>query len=227
MRGFFFVKNSSKMILSQTNCKQIFKDAYENRYTWPKSFNGYQGKCIYISENEKIEGNFKVEKTFKPQITNISDDHIVKMIGSQLFEIVIHRVKKSFDEIHSKNDFHLESNTENGIQMIVTGKNEGDKYRVKDRSINMVYRRIHGIIIEIFVERFFDTNKGLLSQKYSSIQLDQKTLKPISQRLYYDDHFLNIGSDFWALSSRTINYLEHSNEEKQSRFVFEEMSLLD
>ena len=226
MRGFFFVKNSSKMILSQTNCKQIFKDAYENRYTWPKSFNGYQGKCIYISENEKIEGNFKVEKTFKPQITNISDDHIVKMIGSQLFEIVIHRVKKSFDEIHSKNDFHLESNTENGIQMIVTGKNEGDKYRVKDKAINMVKRRMHGLIIEIFVEKFIDTKNGLLSQKYSSIQIDQQTLKPKSPKMYYEDEFFNIEGNYWLLGKRTIKYLNQLNEQVVDKFIFEELSLL-
>ena len=215
------------MTFSQTNCKQIFKNAYENRYTWPKSFNGYEGKCKYISKNQKEKGNFKVGKNFKPEITNIPNDDIVKIIESQLFEVVIHRVRKSFDEIHSKNDFHLETDTENGIQMIVSGKNEGDKYRVKDRSINMVYRRMHGMIIEIFVEKFLDTKKGLLSQKYSSIRLDQKTLKPISHRLYYEDKFLNIGSDFWALSSRTINFLDKSNEENQSRFLFEEMSLLD
>ena len=215
------------MILSQTNCKQIFKNAYENRYTWPKSFKGYKGKCIYLSKNEKIEGNFIVGKNFKPEIKNISNDQIVKIIASQLFEVVIHRVRKSFDDIHSKNDFRLETNTENGIQMIVTGKNEGDKYRVKDGSINMVYRRMHGVVFEIYVEKFIDTKKGLLSKKYSSTQLDEKTLKPISERLYYDDEFLNIGNDFWVLSSRTINYLDQSKEEKQSRFLFEEISLLD
>ena len=214
------------MILSQTNCKQIFRNAYENRYTWPKDFKGYEGKCIYKCENETTIGNFKVGKNLKPEIKNISNENIEKIIGSQLFEVVIHRVRRSFEEIHSKNDFHQETNTDKGIQMVVSGKNEGDKYRVKDKSINMVYRRMHGIIIEIFVEKFIDTKKGLLSQKYSSIQLDQKTLKPISQKLHYEDEFLNLGSNFWVLSSRRINYLNQSNEDTQKIFLFEEMSLL-
>ena len=51
--------------------------------------------------------------------------------------------------------------------MIVSGKSEGDKYRVKNNCINMVYRKIHGIIIEIFVQEFFDTGNGLLSKKYT------------------------------------------------------------
>ena len=51
--------------------------------------------------------------------------------------------------------------------MSVSGKNQGDKYRVKNDCINMVYRKIHGTIIEIFVEEFFDTGLGSLSKKYT------------------------------------------------------------
>ena len=46
--------------------------------------------------------------------------------------------------------------------MSVSGKNQGDKYRVKNNCINMVYRKIHGTIIEIFVEEFLDTGIGSL-----------------------------------------------------------------
>ena len=214
------------MILSQINCKQIFREAYENRYTWPTSFSGYKGNCIFIDQDQTIKGNFIVGRDFKPKVKDISNASVENAIKSQLFEVVIHRVKRSFDDSHSLNDFQLETNTEDGIEMKVSGKNEGDKYRVKDKSINMVYRRMHGIIIEIFVEKFTDTKKGLLSQKYSSIQLDQKTLKPVSQKLYYEDQFLNLASDFWVLSSRKINYVNQSNEEKMNRFIFDEMFLL-
>ena len=188
------------MILSQINCKQIFREAYENRYTWPTSFSGYKGNCIFIDQDQTIKGNFIVGRDFKPKVKDISNASVENAIKSQLFEVVIHRVKRSFDDSHSLNDFQLETNTEDGIEMKVSGKNEGDKYRVKDKSINMVYRRMHGIIIEIFVEKFTDTKKGLLSQKYSSIQLDQKTLKPVSQKLYYEDQFLNLASDFGSLA---------------------------
>ena len=214
------------MILSQINCKQIFREAYENRYTWPSPFSGYSGNCIFIDQDQTIKGNFIVGRDFKPKVKDISNESVENAIKSQLFEVVIHRVKRSFDDSHSLNDFQLETNTEDGIEMKVSGKNEGDKYRVKDKSINMVYRRMHGIIIEIFVEKFTDTKKGLLSQKYSSIQLDQKTLKPVSQKLYYEDQFLNLASDFWVLSSRKINYVNQSNEEKMNRFIFDEMFLL-
>ena len=111
--------------------------------------------------------------------------------------------------------------------MCVSGKNEGDKYRVKNNCINMVYRKIHGTIIEIFVEEFFDTGIGYLSKKYSSQQINPDTLKSSSQKLEYEDEFINIGKeDLWLLTSRKVKYFNHNTEEETQKFVFEDLSLL-
>ena len=91
----------------------------------------------------------------------------------------------------------------------------------------MVYRKIHGTIIEIFVEEFLDTGIGSLSKKYSSQSINPDTLKPKSQKLEYEDEFLNIGKkDYWILNSRSIKYLNQNQEEEIQKFVFENLSLL-
>ena len=214
--------------LREINCKEIFRKAYENRYTWKNDFNGYQGKCTFIHKNTIHEGKFFLGKDFKPNIQNINDENIVKSIASQLFEVSIHRVRRDFHSIHSENNFNLIKSTENGIEMKVSGKNDGDKYRVKDLGINMVYRKIHGTIIEIFVEEFLDTGPGLLSKKYTSQQVDPNTLKPNSQKLEYIDEFINISTnDDWILNSRTIKYLNDNKQEEMQKFLFEELSLLN
>ena len=213
--------------LKEINCKEIFKNAYENRYTWKNDFYGYRGKCIFFVNNNIHEGNFQLGKDFKPNIQNIEDEKIVKGIASQLFEVCIHRVKREFKSIHSENNFNLIKNSESGIEMIVSGKNQGDKYRVKNDCINMVYRKIHGTIIEIFVEEFLDTGIGTLSKKYSSQQIDPNTLKTNSQKLEYEDEFINIGKeDYWILNSRTIKCLNQNQEEETQKFVFEDLCLL-
>ena len=213
--------------LKQINCKEIFRKAYENRYTWKSYFNGYQGKCIFSTNNSIHEGKFLLGKDFKPHIQKIDDDNIVKSIASQLFEVCIHRVRRQFQSVHSENNFNFVNSSENGIEMKVSGKNNGDKYRVKDESINMVYRKIHGTIIEIFVEEFLDTGDGLLSKKYTSQQIDPDTLKPNSQKLEYKDEFIKIGKeDYWILNSRTIQYLNQNQEEEIQKFIFEELCLL-
>ena len=215
-------------IIREINCKEIFKKAYENRYTWKNEFNGYKGKCIFFINNNSIhEGEFILGKDFKPNIQKIENEKIVKSISSQLFEVCIHRVKREFKSIHSENSFNLLKNSQSGIEMSVSGKNQGDKYRVKNNCINMVYRKIHGTIIEIFVEEFLDTGIGSLSKKYSSQTIDPETLKPKSQKLEYVDEFTNIGEeDYWILNSRTIKYLNQNQEEETQKFVFEDLSLL-
>ena len=215
------------MNLTEINCKELFKNAYERRYTWDSKFSGYKGKCIFSVNNDTYKGNFVLGKDFKPEIDNIDDQKIVKSISSQLFEVSIHRVKREFKEIHSKNNFNLIKDSESGIEMMVSGKSEGDKYRVKNNCINMVYRKIHGIIIEIFVQEFFDTGNGFLSKKYTSQQIDQNTLKANSLKLEYEDRFINIGSqDVWILNSRSIKYLNKNQGEEIQKFTFEDLSLL-
>jgi len=214
--------------LIEINCKEIFRKAYENRYTWKNDFIGYQGKCIFFVNNQHIdEGEFLLGKDFKPNIQKIEDEQIVKTIASQLFEVCIHRVKREFKLVHSENYFNFLKNSESGIEMTVSGKNQGDKYRVKNNCINMVYRKIHGTIIEIFVEEFLHTGIGSLSKKYSSQSIDPDTLKAKSEKLEYEDEFININEeDYWILNSRTIKYLNQNQEVETQKIIFEDLSLL-
>tara|TARA_B100000524_G_scaffold73192_1_gene33615 strand:+ start:112 stop:765 length:654 start_codon:yes stop_codon:yes gene_type:complete len=213
--------------LREINCKEIFRRAYENRYTWKNEFNGYKGKCYFFVNNNMHEGEFLLGKDFKPNIQKIEDEKIVKAIASQLFEVCIHRLKREFKSVHSENNFNLLKNSQSGMEMRVSGKNEGDKYRVKNDCINMVYRKIHGTIIEIFVDEFLDTGKGYLSKKYTSQRIDQDTLRASSQKLEYEDEFINMGkNDYWILNSRTIKYLNQDQEEETQKFVFKDLCLL-
>ena len=215
------------MVSSQFDCKKVFQNAYENRYTWPENFNGFKGNCIFQDNKEKYNGSFLIGKNFQPQIQNIEEKEVVKKISMQLFEVVIHRVKKSFDEIHSKNHFNFLGKSEDGIEMHVSGKNDGDKYRVRDGKINMVYRKIHGIIIEIFVEKFFDTGNGVLSCKYSSQQLDIVSQKPKTQKYNYLDNFIKIqNTDLWVLESRIISYKNKYEEDSISKYLFKNIETI-
>jgi len=113
--------------LNKINCKEVFKKAYENRYTWKNDFLGYKGKCIFLTNNIIHKGDFVLGKDFKPNIQKIEDEKVVKSIASQLFEVCIHRVNREFESVHSENSFNFLKNSESGIEMSVSGKNQGDK----------------------------------------------------------------------------------------------------
>jgi len=215
------------MKLSEFKCQKLFQKAYESRYTWPDYFNGYRGKCIFIDNNKSFEGDFIINNNFKIEVKNIMDDEIVKNISSQLFEVSIHRVKRNFSDIHQENNFEFLAESKDGIEIKVSGKNEGDKYKVKENKINMVYRHIHGVIIEIFVEDFLDTGNGFLSKKYTSQQLDINKKTPKSKPLEYIDNYINLDKNkLWVLESRLIKYLGKDGQKMSKKFYFKEISVI-
>ena len=126
-----------------TNCTHLFKSAYENRYTWESDFSGYEGSCSWTDGEREIKGSFCLGKDLKATINEINDEEIHKAISSQLWEVAIHRVRRSFEQTHGKNTFTFGDKNEIGSEVIVGGKNEGDKYRVKNGIVTMVYRHIH------------------------------------------------------------------------------------
>ena len=92
----------------------------------------------------------------------------------------------------------------------------------------MVYRKIHGVIIEIFVQEFLDTGVGILSKKYTSQQLDPNTLEANSLKLNYEDKFIKVAqNNIWLLNSRLIKYQNQKNELEMQKFVFEDLTLLN
>ena len=212
---------------SKLNCKEIFEEAYSHRYTWPTSFNGYGGKCIFIKNEKVIEGKFLLGKNLRPQVTDIEDNEIVKGISSQLFEFAIHRVKREFTEVHKNNNFKYLGESEKGLQIQVLGKNEGDRYIIHEKKISMVFRKIHGVIVQVFVEEFIDTGDGFLSNKYTSQQLDVENFTPKSKKLEYKDNFVCLDKkNIWVLESRLIKFIDTDDKPKSLKYIFKDLYLL-
>ena len=214
---------STKM--SGTDCRSLFKAAYENRYTWESDFSGYEGNCSWTDGEREIKGTFCLGNDLKATVNQIDNEEINKAISSQLWEVAIHRVRRSFEQTHGKNTFTFGDTNEIGSEIIVGGKNEGDKYRVKDNVVTMVYRHIHGNLIIIHTQDITQTGNGYLSKRYSSQYLDPISKKELKGKSFYKDDFKPLFKNGpWVLSSRSIHQesLENSTINKQE-FSFSEL----
>ena len=188
------------------DCTHLFKSAYENRYTWGSDFLGYEGKCSWTDGERKIKGSFCLGQDLKATVTEIDDEEIHKAISSQLWEVAIHRVRRSFEKTHGKNTFTFGDTNEIGSEILVGGKNEGDKYRVKNNVVTMVYRHIHGNLIIILTKEVTNTGHGYLSKSYSSQYLDPISKKALKEKSIYNDNFVALSEGGpWVLTSRSIH----------------------
>ena len=190
----------------EQDCTYLFKSAYENRYTWESDFLGYEGRCSWTDGKREVKGSFYIGEDLKACVNEIDDKEIYKAICSQLWEVAIHRVRRSFEQTHGNNTFTLGDTNEIGSEILVGGKNKGDKYRVKNNVITMVYRHIHGNLITILTKDVIQTGSGYLSKNYSSQYLDPISKKDLKGKSFYEDNFVPLFKGGpWVLSSRSIH----------------------
>ncbi len=217
------------MLTKGADCTNLFKAAYNNRYTWESNFSGYEGRCSWTDGEHEIKGTFSLGQDLKSTINGIDNEKIHKAISSQLWEVAIHRVRRSFEETHGKNTFTFGETNEIGSEIIVGGKSEGDRYRVKNDVVTMVYRHIHGNLIIILTDDVTYTGNGYLSKNYSSQYLDPISKKHLKGKSFYTDHFIPLCEGGpWVLASRSIHQqsLEGSIINKQM-FSFSELKSLE
>ena len=211
-----------------TDLRAQFRQAYENRYTWDPDFGGYSGSCVWIQGDQRVEGRFTIGKDLKASVEGIDDEAIFKAINSQLWEVAIHRVRRTFDQTHSENTFTAGDTDSVGTEVIVGGKGEGDRYRIKDDVVTMVHRHIHGTVVTIFTTAVTDTGSGYLSHTYTSQYADPATGEARGGRSSFQDTFVPLSDNGpWVLQERVINTEAHGDQPAGSQtFRFENLEAL-
>jgi Protein of unknown function (DUF3386) len=207
-----------------TEARQLMQSAYENRYTWDKSFPGYSADVQFRTGDQTYRGKVRVNPDLSAEVMEVSDQEALKAIKGQLFEVAIHRIRRSFEETHGKNTFSLGANDESGaVEIIVGGKSEGDRYKIRNNEVCMVHRHIHGIVVTIDTQSSHDTGAGYLSHQYHSVYRDPKT-NELKGEQDYEDIYEPIG-DYQILTSRVIRSIEEG-QPVVSDFSFSNIKLL-
>ena len=205
---------------SGSDCTAAFRAAYENRYTWQPGFGGYRGRCVWEQGDQRQEGSFSVGADLKAQVEGIDDETVHKAVAGQLWEVAIHRVRRSFEQTHGENTFTAGDSDAVGTEVIVGGKNAGDRYRIKDDVVTMVHRHIHGTVVTIFTESITDTGSGYLSRSYTSQYSDPASGAPRGGLSRFTDTFVPLaGEGPWVLSERVVES-EAFGDAPATRLVF-------
>ena len=210
------------------DCREEFRGAYENRYTWEPGFPGYKGLCVWEQEDQIVEGRFQIGADLKASVEGISDETVLKAVNSQLWEVAIHRVRRSFEQTHANNTFTAGDHDEVGLEVIVGGKNEGDRYRIKDNVVTMVHRHIHGTVVTIYTNSTTDTGHGYLSHTYSSQYADPGTGALKGGKSFFKDTFAPlVEGGPWVLIERVIETeADADNPAGQQTFRFNDLTPL-
>lgn len=195
----------------QKEARNLMRAAYENRYTWDKNFPGYTANVTLKRGDQTYTGKVRVNPNLSVEVVEVADEQAKQEILGQLQEIAIHRVRRSFEETHGKNVFSLGETDEMGaVEVLVGGKMEGDRYKVRNNEVCMVHRHIHGIVVTINTFSSHKTGEGYLSHRYDSIYHDPKTGEQKAPRTDFEDNYEKIGN-YYILTQRIMCLAEDEN----------------
>ncbi len=208
-----------------TNARDLFRAAYEHRYTWDANFPGYSADIELKQGDEVYNGHTRINPDLSVEVTGIEDEEVQQSVYTQMRDIVTHRKRTSFDTSHGKNTFNLGETDESGaVEILVSGDSMGSNYKIRGHEICLVSRVMGRMAFVINTHESLETPEGYLSSRYNAIFRNPQT-DEIMRELEFEDTFEKIG-DYYVMTRQVV----HSKEKgvvTTTEFNYSNVKLLE
>jgi Protein of unknown function (DUF3386) len=126
---------------TQLDARELFKGAYENRYTWDETFPGYTADFVLNLKDQTYIGKVKVTKGMEVTVET-NDEKAEEWLRNQMKDVVVHRKFSDFESSHGKHTFTAdgEPDTTGAVAILVGGDAMGSNYKVRDQQVVQVSR---------------------------------------------------------------------------------------
>lgn len=169
-------------VTEQTNARDLFRAAYENRYTWDANFPGYTADVEVKQGDRAYNAKVRINADLSYDILELSDEQGRELLQHHLWETVTHRKRSSFDQTHGKNQFHLGSTDETGaVEILVDGDAMGSHYKLRNNEISQVNRVMPQVAFTINHKGSLDTGTGYISARYDVVYTNPKTNETVQE----------------------------------------------
>jgi len=204
---------------------ELFKAAYENRYTWDDNFPGYSTDVEIKQGNEVYTGTVRINSNLSVEVSGFDDEKVHESIYNQMRDIVTHRKRTSFEKAHGKNQFSLgETDVTGAVAILVKGDAMGSNYKVRDGEICHVSRVMGPMAFTINTKESLDTGEGYVSSNYNAIFRNPKTGDLLAKR-EFEDTFEKIGN-YYLMTRQLVHSIEEKNK-TTTEFNFSNIKLLE
>jgi len=206
--------------------QDIFRTAYENRYTWDGQFPGYRANLTLKQGNEVFQGEIKVNADFTVEVTGFEDETVKESVYNQLRDIVTHRKRSNFEKSHGKNSFNFgEKDPTGAVEILVQGDAMGSNYKVRGQEICQVSRVMGPVAFTINTEESLNTGNGYIATRYNAIFRNPKTGELKGKR-DFQEAYEEIGN-YYLPKSQVIDAIAEGGEKITTEFLFNELELLE
>jgi hypothetical protein len=204
--------------------RDLFRAAYENRYTWDANFPGYTADVQLTQGEEIYTGQIRVAPDFSVEVSGIDNEEVKESVYTQVRDVITHRKRNSFEKAHGSNSFSLgETDNSGAVEILVQGDAMGSNYRVRNNQISMVSRVMGRMAFVIHHRASLDTGAGYVSSNYTAVFRHPQTNEVIRQ-MEFEDTYEPVG-DYYLMTHQVIHVNEQGNT-TTTEFKFSNIHLL-
>lgn len=218
-------KDEQKHNLSDKSALEIFRKAYENRYTWNKQFPGYTAVVEFRQGKEDYKGRIRISPDLSVEVSGINNKEASQTVKNQLLMIVVHRRHSPFTTAHKDKMFKFsDTGREPGVVGIIA--DAGDSKTHYQLADNRIIQEKRSFGSQYFVVETLNTQmtaEGYIPTQYKSTFYDAKTDRIIGTEVY-SDSYEKVGDYYFPVSQKIIHSEEGSNFEAE--FKFSEIKLM-
>ncbi|MFB2898437.1 DUF3386 domain-containing protein [Aerosakkonemataceae cyanobacterium BLCC-F50] len=211
--------------MTEKSAKELFRSAYENRYTWDNEFPGFSADIELKQGDEVYTGQVRVKRDMSVEVSGIEDEQVKESIYTQMRDVITHRKRGNFEQAHGKNEFSLgETDTTGAMEILVKGDAMGSNYKIRGTEICQVSRVMGRVAFTIDTHESVNTGEGYIASRYDAIFRNPQTGE-VTNELEFEDSYEKIGN-YYIMTHQVVR----SNEQGQqttTEFKYSNVKLLE
>ncbi len=225
----YFITNylllSADSVAQNISAIDLFRKAYQNRYTWNNQFPGYTAAIEFKQGKDKYNGYIRVDPDLRTvEVTGINDEEASQTIKNQLLMLAVHRRQTLFETAHKNKTFKFVSAKSSGIKEIVEeGGKAPARYQIANNQIIQVSRLLgpHAVVVKTLDTK--TTPEGYIATQYQSTFHDAKTNQLIGSEIS-SDTYTKIGN--YYLPVRQVIQHTEDGDKFEAEFNFTDIKLI-
>jgi hypothetical protein len=182
--------------------RDLFQQAYENRYTWDEQFPGYTAQVSWTTQAQDLTAQVRIGRDLTVAIEGLPADHPQhKELLGLMRDVVTHRQRRDFATAHGQNEFTSgEPLMDGAVPIQVTGDAMGSHYQVRGAVITQVSRVMGGSAFTIDTLSVEQTAQGYLPLHYR-VQFTDAATGQVQQVVDIREQYTRVGG-YYLLKER-------------------------
>lgn len=216
-------ENTLHSLTPTISASELFRQAYENRYTWGPQFPGYTAVVELKQGKEDYKGHISLNPDMSVEVTGIDSENARQTVENQLRMLIIHRRRVPFEVAHKNSTFQLGITDETGaVEIFEIEDQKESHYKVFDQQLMQVNRLLGHTAVTVDTLSSEVTPQGYLVTRHRTTFRQPQTHQVLGEA-ESSDIYTKIGG-YYVLKSQVIHDLEQ-NQRTTTELNFTDIQL--